>query len=737
MLFLSFLYEIITALRSINLHKLNKWVEKIISYPGISPADLQLRKGYWIATVAVLLAVSLLIIIFHIIYPEFKVIISYGYFIIFISTEYLAASFFLRQGLNKLMFINQILMIIVTFLTILKLGGIPFSGGLIFVGFFVVLFSLDFNQKKNSVWLFAIYIATLILAGILNPYLTTAPEMTPAANIFLYVVNLAWISAFAFLFVLNFVSRRVEIEHRETECLKEWDEAKTKFYTNITHEFRTPLTVIRGIAGLIRDQPAEWMHKGTRKIEDNSDMLLYLVNQMLNLSKLEAGAMPVYMIQGDIVLYIKYLIEALHSVAEAKNITLRYRHFDDSVIMDYDAEKLMQIIMNLVSNALKYTPPGGTVEITSKIISEGQKMFELRVKDTGIGIKKDNLPHIFDRFYRVESGEKPYPGAAGTGLGLAFTKELTKLLHATITVESTWDKGTEFIVTFPATNNASMVVGENMPEITCEIPSFKNIRKEKRPVIAGKDNIKPSLLIVEDSNDVIDYLLALLAKDYNIILASNGKEGWEKASHTIPDIILSDIMMPEMDGIELLDKLKNDIRTSHIPVVILTAKADVASRLAGLDRGADAYIAKPFNKEELQIQLQKLIELRKKLHERYSDVNMQIATKDRRFDKEDSFINAVRQYMLKRVCDEEFNIKELCLEVAMGRSQLYCKFKSLTNRTIFEYFLSLRLHKAKGLLMSSDANVSEAAFRTGFKNLSHFSKVFSKEFGVSPSSVRN
>ena len=722
-------------LSSINIHKIDKWVEKIISYPGINPADLQLRKGYWIATVAVLLAVSLLTIVFHIIYPEFKVIISYGYFIIVISAEYLAASFILKKGLNKLMFINQITMIIVTFITILRLGGIPYSGGLIFVGFFVVLFSLDFKQKKNSVWLFVIYIATLIMAGILDPYLTTAPEMTPAANIFLYVVNLAWISAFAFLFVLNFVSRRVEIEHREAECLKEWDEAKTKFYTDITHEFRTPLTVIRGMADLVRNQPVEWLHKGTRKIEDNSDTLLHLVNQMLNLSKLEAGAMPVHMVQGNAVIYIRYLIESLHSVSDAKNITLRYRHSGNAAIMDYDAEKLMQIIMNLVSNALKYTPPGGTVEITSKIISEEQKKFELRVKDTGIGIKKNNLPHIFDRFYRIKSGNTPYPGAAGTGLGLALTMELTKLLHATINAKSTWGKGTEFIISFPVTNNAPMVTADKLPEITCEIPSFKNIRKDKRPVIAKKDNKKPSLLIVEDSNDVIDYLLVLLTKDFRIILASNGKEGWEKAIQKIPDIILSDIMMPEMDGIELLDKLKNDIRTSHIPVVILSARADITSRLAGLDRGADAYIAKPFNKDELKIRLNRLITLRKKLHDRYSDMGINISSNDKNFKTEDTFILKIREFMLKNIVDGELNISNLCYSVAMGRSQLYAKFKSVTNRTIFEYFQSLRLHKAKELLLNSNTNVSEAAFRTGFKNLSHFSKVFNKEFGVNPSKI--
>jgi len=633
------------------------------------------------------------------------------------------------------MFTNQILIIFSSFICILKLGGINHSGGLIFVGFFVVLFSLDFHHTRNSIWLFFIYIITLISAGALQPYLTTAPEMTSSANIFLFVVNLIWISAFSFLFLLNFISQRVEIEHKETVRLKERDEAKTKLYINITHEFRTPLTVILGMADLIRTKPKKWLKKGTRKIENNSKILLNLVNQMLDLSKLQAGEMRVNKVQGDVVLYIRYLIELFHSMADEKKISLTFSPKSDHFLMDYDPEKLMQIISNLVSNAIKYTLPGGKVEIISKAVFNDISKFEIRVKDNGIGIPKDQLPHIFDRFYRVESDHNHTTGEPGSGLGLALTLELTKLLEGKIHVESIYSKGTEFIVSLPVTNNATLKEPAELSDMESNVSAFTHIHNKKSDLKkTSKHKKKPNLLIVEDSNDVIEYLHALLKSDYHVEVAFNGKEGWEKALQLVPDIILTDIMMPEMDGIELLNKVKNDMRTSHIPVVILTAKADITSRLTGLERGADAYLAKPFHKKELKVQLKRLINLRKKLQERYANIEYFKASPDKNSKIEDSFIGKIRDFMLANL-GEEINIKSLCIEVAMSKTQLYRKFNLLTDKTLFEYLQSLRLHHAKELLMTADINVSEAAYQTGFKNVSHFSKVFTKEFGINPSKV--
>lgn len=725
-------------MKFIDLHKINKWVEKIISYPGIDKEELALRKDYWVGGVVCLLIIFSLTLGFWISHPEFKVLISYGLFMTIIFLLYPIAGLVIHRNLEGMMFVNQILMIIGTFVCVMKLGGITHSGGLILIGFFVLLYSLDFRKKRKSIWLFAIYILTLILAWIIDPYLTIAPEMTPSANTFLFIFNLIWISALVFVFLLNFISQLVQIEQKEAKRLKEWDETKTKLYTNITHEFRTPLTVILGMADLIRSKPEKWLHKGTRKIENNGEVLLNLVNQMLDLSKLEAGAMPVNKVQGDIISYIKYLIELFHSMANEKKITLQYFPETDKLIMDYDPDKLMQIISNLVSNALKYTQPGGQVELITLITGNDEKKLEIRIKDNGMGIKEDHLPQIFNRFYRVDNDIRHTQGESGSGLGLALTRELVKLLDGTIHAESVYDQGSEFIVSLPVTNSASMKKHAELSKIEENIEAFNSFPDEKNMIReeTGQEN-KPLLLIVEDSIDVIEYIQAIVETDFRVQLAFDGKEGLEKAFNLIPDIILSDIMMPKMDGIELLDKVKNDIRTSHIPVVILTAKADIASRLTGLERGADAYLAKPFNKKELIIQLTRIIKLRKKLQERYANIGQFVSTQDKEYKIEDSFIRKIREFILANLDDEKFNIKKLCYVVAMSRTQLYHKFKSLTNRTVFEYLQSLRLLKAKELLMTSDINVSEAAYQTGFKNLSHFSRAFTKEFGTNPSKIQN
>jgi YesN/AraC family two-component response regulator len=241
---------------------------------------------------------------------------------------------------------------------------------------------------------------------------------------------------------------------------------------------------------------------------------------------------------------------------------------------------------------------------------------------------------------------------------------------------------------------------------------------------------------VEDSSDVVLYLQAILKYEYRIEVAGNGSIGLEKALEIIPDIILCDVMMPVMDGIELLEKVKNDIRTSHIPVVMLTAKADIDSRLAGLERGADAYLAKPVDEKELHIQLKNLIDLRKKLHERYASLENLPKTSDKYIQKEDEFMIKVRKVFEANLMEDEFGVSQLCSEISVSRAQLYRKFKSVSNKTVADYFKSLRLYKAKELLLTTNLNVTEVTYLVGFKNISHFSREFTYEFGKSPSEFR-
>ena len=634
---------------------------------------------------------------------------------------------------------------LMTFYTIIRLGGIPTSGGLILSGITNVLSTIPRQRTWLPTAMFLLYSVIVVLLVVLKPWLHIPDQITPALNSIMWMILSIILTGSALAFVLRFIRQQRRLEELEAEHLKEINEFKDRFFTNITHEFRTPLTIIDGMASLMEAQPDKWSGTGLQKIKTNSAILLQLVNQMLNLARTEAGAITVHFVRRDINKYLAYLVEQFSSEAIRKGIDLRFESEEESFEMDFDPEKLMHIISNLVSNALKYTPAGGLVEVTTAAADDG-RMYSIRIRDTGIGIDREHLDHLFDRFYSLEHQLSP----VGTGIGLALTKELVHILHGTISVESVKEEGSVFTVNLPVTRNALLSeipedeFMQSIPDDGNKNPSTSD--ESSYPLQSGGEMISsgsimpsnlPLLLIVEDSTDVVIYLQAILKYEYRMEIAENGSAGIGKALELIPDIILSDVMMPVMDGIELLGKVKNDIRTSHVPVVMLTAKADIESRLAGLERGADAYLAKPVDERELHVQLKNLVDLRKRLYERYSSLGKIPETTDQFLKKEDDFIIRVRQILESNLGDDEFGINRLCDEMAVSHAQLYRKFKSLSNRTIGEYFKSLRLHKARELLLSTDLNVSEVTYIVGFKNISHFSREFSHEFGKPPSEIRN
>lgn len=716
------------------IRKADQWITKILGYPGIDEKTLRQKRINWLASISVTGMIFFLTLAYHIIFPQLRILIYYGLFLTVVFLQgVIYPLIFKRVGL-WLLIMDQTLVAVATFFAIIELGGIPYSGGLVVVGLALVFFSFNFRKKSHSVWIYILYAISVILAGVLHPYLTVPPEMTPEVNISLFVINLLWISGFATVYVLNFISQRVKLEQLETERMKELDVAKDRYYTDITHEFRTPLTIITGMTGMMRKDPDRWLAEGTEKIDLNAKILLNLVNQMLDLSKLDAGAMPVKMIRSDICLYVRYIVELFQSVAASRKITLNYTPGNQQMVIDYDPDKLMQIISNLTSNALKFTQPTGHVDVSTSMTGDGR--FELRVSDSGTGISEDFLPHIFDRFSQ-EVTKNEY-SAPGSGLGLALTRELVKLLGGTIMAESIIGEGTEITVTLPVTYNAPLQEAPGLHDLKNSISSFffHHEKRENR----SEDHIpgsveKPMLLVVEDNDDVAGYLVSLCSGEYDVIIATNGEEGAGKAIEFVPDIILSDIMMPVMDGIGMLNIVKNDLRTSHIPVVILTARADVASRLDGLARGADAYIAKPFEQNELMIQLRSLIEQRKKLQKRYAAVGHPILSDEKDFHIEDAFMTRTMALMMANIGNENYDIQKLCHEMTMSRTQLYRKFRSLTDKSPNDYFRSLRLQKARDLLAGTGITVAEAAYKSGFKNVSHFSRVFTQEFGVKPREI--
>ncbi|MDP2337199.1 MAG: ATP-binding protein [Bacteroidota bacterium] len=716
--------------------KIMAWIERLNNYPGCDRKELSVRVQLWVGSAYALLHVVLLTIAFLIFAPEaLKVLIRYGYFLLITMTTYLILTPRLRKNYKLVNAIHLTILSVGTLITILYLGGIATSGGLIVACLAFVLCSVPFQDSKITLLLFLIFTFIAIVSGLFSSYFSAPASLTPKINSILFMVNTLSMSGVSLFLILSFIAQQRKLESLESEKLKELNEAKNRLFTNITHEFRTPLTIIQGMNNLIKTNPEEWIGKGTVKIESQTRNLLALVNQMLDLSKLEAGAMPVHSFQSDIINYLKYLSDSFISMAQRKDIQLNFLPDNRHFVMDFDQEKIMYIVSNLLSNALKYTPCNGTVELYAGQMKK-QNEFIIKVSDNGPGIPPEHLPFVFDRFFRVEEDQGTQEG--GSGLGLALVKELVKLLGGSVRVISSMESGTTFIVSLPVTNNApekEIIPNEAVSPADFRSASFPADDQQSYSENENSNGDLPILLVVEDSHDLKLYLKALLEKQYQLEFASNGKTGLQKAFDHIPDIIVSDVMMPVLDGISMLDILKNDIRTSHIPVVMLTAKADVDSRLIGLDKGADDYLAKPFNENELLIRLRKLIELRRVLHERYAAGEQVIPDKDLPENLEDSFIQKIRSVMEENLGDDNFDVHQLSRTLGMSRSQLYRKFKSLTNKSVIDYFWTLRLYKAKNLLQTTALNVSEVAWAVGFKNLSHFSRAFKDQFGMNPSAV--
>ena len=534
-------------------------------------------------------------------------------------------------------------------------------------------------------------------------------------------------------------------QSQEAARLAELDAFKTRFFTNITHEFRTPLTVIMGISQeLANETPLQLPESEERKtqlltVHRNGAQLLDLVNQMLDLAKIEAGSLSLQPGQADIMAFIRITVESFHSLAVSKKQNLACFVQPDTFLMDFDPQQFQKIIGNLVSNALKFTPEYGTVKVNAKVIENNQLTIE--VADTGPGIAADDLDRIFDRFY--QSGASTDRTWEGTGIGLALVQELLLMMNGKIQVTSVPGEGAIFKIILPVTNKAPLLSPIPIPPANGSsntIPA-NGIQPE------GEAQL-PILLHIEDNADLIRYLDSLLRGQYRLITARNGKEGLDKALEYIPDIILSDVMMPEMNGYELCEKIKADLRSSHIPVVLLTAKAALQDKIEGLQYGADAYLMKPFNKEELFVTLQNLLENRRRLvaflnanHQDIEDKNMPaIANSSQAITpaiaKEHEFLLKVRTVIDRHLEDESYDMERLSQDLSMSRMQVYRKLTALTGKSASHFVRSHRLQKAKELLETTDLTAAEIAYQTGFSDPAYFSKCFKEAFGYTPGKKR-
>ncbi|WP_297100667.1 ATP-binding protein [uncultured Draconibacterium sp.] len=630
--------------------------------------------------------------------------------------------FYYSRKIDLAIKLFKILMIVISSVYVARMGGLLTCGGLFLLSIQAVTSSVILRKPKLILPVSVVFVIAMLALFIFDPYFPKEQALSPQQNLLFFFASLIIITGYIFFFSLYAVNLFAKMEEREAQRQKEMNEAKTRLYTNITHEFRTPLTVILGLADSLRSEKVKNGRAKADTIIKNGKSLLQLVDQLLELSKMESGNLSVKKIHANIVPFLRYVFQLQEYYAEEKKLKMTFDADKQSYVLDFDPEKTTVIVSNLLGNAIKFTPAGGSVKM-HVLVENG--MLKMVISDTGIGIPAEKQHKIFERFYQAD--DKNTRKVGGAGIGLALTRELVTLLNGTIQVQSIPNKETVFTVKLPVTS--TLRAKENQEQLLTE--TQEEVLEATNPAKVQQKG-KQRLLIVEDNPDVLGYLQACYSDYFKIELAKNGKEGYETAVNEIPDAIISDVMMPEMDGFELCKKLKEDIRTSHIPIVLLTAKADIPSRIEGLEQGADAYVVKPFNQQELLVRLQKLLELRKKLYQRFSKGNGFDYSTDPLMQREDRFMKKLNSAISENLNNEDFNIPELCEEMAMSKSQLYRKFKALTNQSVARYIRSLRMQKAKQLLSSSSMNITEVGYEVGMKSLSTFSQVFKEEFGESP-----
>jgi signal transduction histidine kinase/ligand-binding sensor domain-containing protein/DNA-binding response OmpR family regulator len=519
---------------------------------------------------------------------------------------------------------------------------------------------------------------------------------------------------------------QLKLERVQTETLRKLDELKSRFFANISHEFRTPLTLIQGQLETViaaDDDP-----KRKAKLESamyNARRLLDLINQLLDLSRLDAGKMELDLKTYDLVSFLKTLLNAFETQAESMRIALEFQAEEDEIPAVFDFDKMEKVFVNLIANALKFSEPGGTIRISMGL--RDAQTVEIRVKDTGIGIPDDQLAHIFDRFYQADGSDtRKYEGS---GIGLAIVHEYVRLHGGAVQVSSSNDpdaSGTEFVIELPL--GAAGAHGES-PQMQAA-PLAKPLSS---PAAADEAGSKELVLVVEDNPEVQAFIREQLEAHYQVIVAANGREGIAASQQEIPDLIITDLMMPGMDGYAFSRQIKSDERTSHIPIIMLTAKAGLEHKIEGLETGIEAYLTKPFSVRELQVRVRTLIRERKKLRQRFASATLIKPSEVTAEPLDQAFLDKVIRAVEDRFDDEQFRAEALAETMNLSASQLNRKLNALVGQPAGKFIQSLRLQRAADLLRQKAGTVAEIAYQVGFTDQAYFARVFKKQFGCSPS----
>ena len=544
----------------------------------------------------------------------------------------------------------------------------------------------------------------------------------------LYAAGLVVVLFLARYRMLKREREKFHLQQIENEVAKneEINNMKFRFFTNVSHELRTPLTlIISPLEGMLKETTDELQSTRLQLMYRNAQRLLHLVNQLLDFRKGEMSTHQLSLSEGDIISYVHSVCNSFLLMADKKHIQFSFFSGIDTFSMAFDADKVGKIVMNLLSNAFKFTPEGGRVTVMIEHVTGTPDTLEIKIADTGIGISDVDKEHIFDRFYH-----KGVEETTGNGIGLSLVRDFVTLHEGEVKVFDNIGTGSVFVIQFPVKHVETQVQLPEETGMSVGDEEDREMKEEVREETGRKDF--PLLLVVDDNEDFRIFMRYSLELQYRVKLAVNGNEAWEMMQEELPDLVISDVMMPQMDGNELCRLIKQDKRTAHIPVILLTARQNTEAKLEGLQTGADDYVTKPFNMTILVLRIRKLIELSR--YHRVTQGMIDPAPSEIVITSlDEKLIEKAIKYVEDNMSRTELSVEELSRELGMSRVHLYKKLLQITGKTPIEFIRVIRLKRAAQLLRESQLHVSEVAFEVGFNNPKYFSRYFKDEFGVLPS----
>lgn len=534
------------------------------------------------------------------------------------------------------------------------------------------------------------------------------------------------------------LAHELQLEHLDKERQRELNEAKLNFFADVAHDIRTPLTlIVSPVETLIDHYPGDtFIQRQLTLVSANTNRLLQLLNQLLDFHKQETGQVQLHLTEGNVVQFAEEVTESFRDYAHSRQISLRFRADERAIWLLFDRDELAKVLTNLLANAVKFTPANGKISVHVHQPDDVPERVELAVEDTGRGILAAELPRIFTRFYQTEASESRQ---AGFGLGLALAKGIVERHGGTLSVESReanlHQSGfSRFTISLPVLKTSASTAPTQPVNEFVKGPFVKNVSVyESSGDTVTTSQERSLLLLVEDNEAIRQHIRSLFADTHTVLEAADGQAGWDIACEQLPDLIISDVAMPVMDGLELTQLLKTDERTRHIPVILLTAKGALQHQVSGLSSGADDYIAKPFHPAVLRLKVQNLLLLRERIREKYRRI-VTLSPANQEIDDPNSlFLQRLMAILEPRLADPDFNVSTLTDEIGMSRPVLFRKVKMLTGLSVVELIRSVRMKKAQLLLGQKGMTVAEVAFSVGFNDPKYFSKQFRTEFGKSPS----